>query len=152
MRSDLRENRWLFFLLEGKRLICLTFLFPHRDPGSLTFCSAGNHGYDNDVESMLVSLPFAFNFYQKTKHLSLHPKFSSYYTFFFFFIFSHRPCFSVMAPSLSSKRRLNPSPTLSSTISCVVSTLILKNITFESVLNANFKCSGTYCDWKQHEA
>ncbi|XP_061597429.1 venom phosphodiesterase CdcPDE [Cololabis saira] len=36
--SILVEPKWLF----------------ERNPGSLLFCSAGNHGYDNDVESMLA--------------------------------------------------------------------------------------------------
>lgn len=30
-------------------------LCAHRYPGSLTFCSGGTHGYDNDAESMHVS-------------------------------------------------------------------------------------------------
>uniref|UniRef100_A0A3Q3A3W0 Venom phosphodiesterase 1-like n=1 Tax=Kryptolebias marmoratus TaxID=37003 RepID=A0A3Q3A3W0_KRYMA len=37
------------------------------DPGSLTFCSGGNHGYDNDVESMhALYLSYGPKFQQKT--------------------------------------------------------------------------------------
>ncbi|XP_037549053.1 venom phosphodiesterase 1 [Nematolebias whitei] len=45
------ETKWLF----------------ERAPGSLTFCSGGNHGYDNDVESMhAMFLSYGPKFHQKT--------------------------------------------------------------------------------------
>ncbi|KAM4549950.1 venom phosphodiesterase CdcPDE [Fundulus diaphanus] len=46
------EPKWLF----------------ERNPGSLTFCSGGNHGYDNDAESMhAMFLSFGPKFLQKNK-------------------------------------------------------------------------------------
>lgn len=33
----------------------------HRYPGSLTFCSGGTHGYDNDVETMHVRIQELLN-------------------------------------------------------------------------------------------
>uniref|UniRef100_A0A8C6PLY6 Venom phosphodiesterase 1-like n=1 Tax=Nothobranchius furzeri TaxID=105023 RepID=A0A8C6PLY6_NOTFU len=49
--SVLVEPKWLF----------------ERDPGSLTFCSGGNHGYDNDAESMhAMFLSYGPKFQQKS--------------------------------------------------------------------------------------